>query len=470
MKSDNIHLEIGDSVKVKEGIMCPDLEDLCIEGWRGEVSEVGEDKDGNALICIRWDRLTLKNLPDYFIEQSEEEGLACSSMYLWQEDVELAEGGDTREDTTRGMDMSRKVGRNDPCPCGSGKKYKRCCLKNKEQTTPNQSSQTIEKSPISRLTIARIVEDAKEDPEMMREYGERSNGLTPETNFEEFLRGLWDREKLRKMSTEEIIDKLGSMNVEFDKTCFKEQTQNYISASRLADDCYSARDLGVEGPDEDFVWLAILELWKRLSPEQINIEMIDDAMQDGYKLIGNGNCIGGVKEWVAAWDMIRAIVPPHIKSVWDADQFLPEPLTQSIYNWCQNFEMELHNAGIDDESYFLKRIRYCREFCDIFPDTDESILHNMYRAEAESYMVLGAAETADKLFKELVDEFPDNIWGYVGWGDMYCFGRYSEKIPPDCDRAEEIYRMGLARCDTDADIDVIYERLEGLDEARTGAQ
>ena len=21
-----------------------------------------------------------------------------------------------------------KVGRNDPCPCGSGKKYKRCCL------------------------------------------------------------------------------------------------------------------------------------------------------------------------------------------------------------------------------------------------------------------------------------------------------------------------------------------------------
>ena len=22
-----------------------------------------------------------------------------------------------------------KVGRNDPCPCGSGKKYKNCCLK-----------------------------------------------------------------------------------------------------------------------------------------------------------------------------------------------------------------------------------------------------------------------------------------------------------------------------------------------------
>jgi preprotein translocase subunit SecA len=26
--------------------------------------------------------------------------------------------------------MGPKVGRNDPCPCGSGKKYKQCCGKN----------------------------------------------------------------------------------------------------------------------------------------------------------------------------------------------------------------------------------------------------------------------------------------------------------------------------------------------------
>ncbi|HSR69812.1 MAG TPA: SEC-C metal-binding domain-containing protein [Acidobacteriota bacterium] len=33
--------------------------------------------------------------------------------------------------------MSRKTGRNDPCPCGSGKKYKRCCL-NKERSQQRQ--------------------------------------------------------------------------------------------------------------------------------------------------------------------------------------------------------------------------------------------------------------------------------------------------------------------------------------------
>jgi hypothetical protein len=31
----------------------------------------------------------------------------------------------------------RKVNRNDPCPCGSGKKYKKCCLSKHEETRGN---------------------------------------------------------------------------------------------------------------------------------------------------------------------------------------------------------------------------------------------------------------------------------------------------------------------------------------------
>ena len=29
-----------------------------------------------------------------------------------------------------------KIGRNEPCPCGSGKKYKKCCLLTKTQASP----------------------------------------------------------------------------------------------------------------------------------------------------------------------------------------------------------------------------------------------------------------------------------------------------------------------------------------------
>ncbi|MGD8877445.1 MAG: SEC-C metal-binding domain-containing protein, partial [Syntrophobacterales bacterium] len=32
-----------------------------------------------------------------------------------------------------GEAAERKIGRNEPCPCGSGKKYKKCCLRKHEK-------------------------------------------------------------------------------------------------------------------------------------------------------------------------------------------------------------------------------------------------------------------------------------------------------------------------------------------------
>ena len=34
-----------------------------------------------------------------------------------------------RENKSKPIVSQKKIGRNDPCPCGSGKKYKKCCLK-----------------------------------------------------------------------------------------------------------------------------------------------------------------------------------------------------------------------------------------------------------------------------------------------------------------------------------------------------
>ena len=36
------------------------------------------------------------------------------------------DGTDTKQPVRKG----KKIGRNDPCPCGSGKKYKHCCGRN----------------------------------------------------------------------------------------------------------------------------------------------------------------------------------------------------------------------------------------------------------------------------------------------------------------------------------------------------
>jgi len=44
---------------------------------------------------------------------------------LWQEKLQQMRGGVFDFNTKK-----KKIGRNDPCPCGSGKKYKKCCGRN----------------------------------------------------------------------------------------------------------------------------------------------------------------------------------------------------------------------------------------------------------------------------------------------------------------------------------------------------
>lgn len=38
--------------------------------------------------------------------------------------------GDLFDETGTTVRKVKKIGRNDPCPCGSGKKYKKCCGRN----------------------------------------------------------------------------------------------------------------------------------------------------------------------------------------------------------------------------------------------------------------------------------------------------------------------------------------------------
>ena len=54
--------------------------------------------------------------------------LISSVFHFWQEDRE--EGEPLQNDASWVSEsFVTKTGRNDPCPCGSGKKYKKCCLK-----------------------------------------------------------------------------------------------------------------------------------------------------------------------------------------------------------------------------------------------------------------------------------------------------------------------------------------------------
>lgn len=112
--------------------------------------------------------------------------------------------------------------------------------------------------------------------------------------------------------------------------------------------------------------------------------------------------------------------------------------------------MELNVARLRDNTYFQKRIDYCREFLTLFPDEDKLIIHNMRRSIAESHAKLGDYEQSDSEFEKLVQDYPDNPWGYMYFRDK-----------KDGDKAKKFYIKALAVADKD-DIMVVQERLEDI--------
>ncbi len=64
-----------------------------------------------------------------------------------------------------------KTGRNEPCPCGSGLKYKKCCLLNQTQVTqPTQTPSGNVKVTV-RQAIDEIAQDAKNKLEKIKVMG-----------------------------------------------------------------------------------------------------------------------------------------------------------------------------------------------------------------------------------------------------------------------------------------------------------
>lgn len=91
---------------------------------RGAVSsELLDIKDFHALLQLsRAAPDGLEGFRDQFVEPFE---ATIETLAPWFEDEDEEETADAG---TPVVNPLRDVGRNDPCPCGSGKKYKKCCL------------------------------------------------------------------------------------------------------------------------------------------------------------------------------------------------------------------------------------------------------------------------------------------------------------------------------------------------------
>ncbi|MCX7424562.1 MAG: SEC-C metal-binding domain-containing protein [Planctomycetia bacterium] len=81
-------------------------------------------------VNLRWAKWDFSNIENYHDdEDGEDYDEDEDDEYLDDDDEDEDDDDDEDEPAPRPIvNESARVGRNDPCPCGSGKKYKKCCL------------------------------------------------------------------------------------------------------------------------------------------------------------------------------------------------------------------------------------------------------------------------------------------------------------------------------------------------------
>lgn len=149
----------------------------------------------------------------------------------------------------------------------------------------------------------------------------------------------------------------------------------------------------------------------------------------------------------------------HLKSIAEFDDNFGG--TQSVFNWIQDFEGELYNAGLSEPEFFRQRIEVCESVIPLLGPGDSLTLENFRRAIAESHAHLGNVPLAGQLFETWLTESPQWGWGWIGWSDLFGL---SNAPADDLVNAESILRRGLAVADLE-DPTYVLERLADLCEA-----
>ncbi|KYH34170.1 hypothetical protein CLTEP_18840 [Clostridium tepidiprofundi DSM 19306] len=196
-----------------------------------------------------------------------------------------------------------------------------------------------------------------------------------------------------------------------------------------------------------------------------NLQKINEIIQMGYTKLEEENVKDACTIWMKAWESLKRVI--HVKKFTSIEEIDDEfEGYESLENWCQDFEMELENAASLNKEFYKIRIRYCMEFYNLLPDSDEFIILNMKLAEAESYFEIGSIMTSEKIFESAAEEFNDYAWVYIKWGDVYWLSNILKKQREliDFDKAEKIYREGLNKGLEDEYI--LEDRLNDLLEAK----
>ncbi|MBI4229992.1 MAG: SEC-C domain-containing protein [Planctomycetes bacterium] len=264
----------------------------------------------------------------------------------------------------------------------------------------------------------------------------------------------WLQVNVAVMDTEAIIEKLRSFGVPFGRAQFEKDLRGMESADRLSTQWARLPTCTAKETDDDFLFLAAMELRKRLLPDLITPEALDDWMQEGYRLSKEGKPIEAARVWLKVWRAIQSRMTGTGHTTAEADDLVRG--TQCVFNWCQDFQIELCNAGLKDPAFFRECAEYCRAFVETFSGEGD-LLPGFRRYEVEARFAMGEREQAEGMFESLIREDRSDAWNYILWADQYWL-KGGAQAHRDFARAEAIYLRALEEPRLD-DTTAVHERL-----------
>src|SRR5438477_2888713 len=224
------------------------------------------------------------------------------------------------------------------------------------------------------------------------------------------------RSDAKRLTDGELLAKLRSFGVEIDRSALERMCEQSLSAEEIADPLLeqSAFKSRRQGPESDWIWICLTALWQRWFPDKPSFESLDDKMQSGYELLASHGAVAACRVWLEAWDsVVRILDKAGMQSIEEFDERFRG--SQSLYNWIQDLEGELWNAGLEDRQFLTARIALCEEGLRRFQSDDDLMTENRRRALAESYYELGETEKANSLYRRWLDADPCWGWGWIGW-------------------------------------------------------
>ena len=184
---------------------------------------------------------------------------------------------------------------------------------------------------------------------------------------------------------------------------------------------------------------------------------IDEKIASGYQYLASDETVKACDMLLDAWEDIKVLMAEEqIRDLVELeDQY---QWTEFLFNYVQDLEAQLHNAGIENEQYIPKRVRYCEELLKVCGDKDELLIENTRRAIADSHYALGNEQECDRLYSMWLTSDPGWGWGHIGWSDCYHFG--TKKIAANHVKAEDIISKALEEKNLRDRADVLDRAIE----------